>query len=83
MADFLAAASATGVTTGSTGYVKAARLRAGEGRLALAQEKGAAQESRSYPAHLFVQTTAERRTREQIKALLIAKETALSAVAAL
>ena len=83
MADFLAAASATGLTTGSTGYVKAARLRAGEGRLALAQEKGAAQESRSYPAHLFVQTTAERRTREQIKALLIAKETALSAVAAL
>ena len=82
MADFLAAASATGLTTGSTGYVKAARLRAGEGRLALAQEKGA-QESRSYPAHLFVQTTAERRTREQIKALLIAKETALSAVAAL
>lgn len=82
MADFLAAASATGLTTGSTGYVKAARLRAGEGRLALAQEKGA-QESRSYPAHLFVQTTAERRTREQIKALLVAKETALSAVAAL
>ena len=49
--------------------------------------QGRAQEVRrgggGYATHVLVQTAAERRTRDQIRALLVAKETALSAVAAL